>query len=496
MRQWIKRHALEVTLLLIILVMGGVLRWYDVGPSMHFGTDEGRDAFVVHELVTGQSLPLLGPAAPNNRPDFHLGPAFYYLLAPFYLVGQSAPESGAVAIALFSTLTIFLIYLVGRELWGWVAGLSAAGLYAASFFMVYYGRWIWNPNVVPFFMLLLVWFLVKLIREDNHQRTGRWIYGSAAMIGIVMQLHGTALLVVPVVVVVLLLWYRPAIWWWQYLIAGGVLLLVNAPAVWYDLTHRLANARGFLRVVTQSDSSASLSLLDRANRLYHLTENFFQESVARGVPGLVWMMLGLGTAVFVLAQIVRMIRTKKIPSAIAVIGVWFVVTMTIFIFYQEHIPPHYFAIIFPLPFLLAGWAVQSLWQPRAARIVLMGVVIALVSVQFWQSVQLLVDISPGGSRASSYPVRLDELRWVVAAVESTQTGEAVSYIAWPPEAYDRSFAYLFMLDGVRPEPSEHPRQVVVVDSLADIKAAKALGDVQSVDRRGALWLVTFAATIK
>src|SRR3989338_8401185 len=114
MLDWLGRHRLELTLLVIILVIGGTLRFYQVGAWMHFGQDEGRDAFLVRSIARDGDVQLLGPAAPSNQPDFHLGPAFYYLLAPFYWLSGYSPASGAVAVASLSFLSIFLVYLVGR----------------------------------------------------------------------------------------------------------------------------------------------------------------------------------------------------------------------------------------------------------------------------------------------------------------------------------------------------------------------------------------------
>ncbi len=490
MRSWIRRHALEVVLLVIILIVGGGLRWYDVGPAMHFGTDEGRDAFVVHGLVTGEDAPLLGPAAPNNRPDFHLGPLFYYMLAPFYLLGGSSPQAGAVAIALFSTLTIFMVYVVGRQLWGWIGGLSAAAIFSTSFFMVYYGRWVWNPNFVPFFMLLFVWFMIKLLTEQNHHRNGGWLYGATACLGVLMQLHGTALLVVPVLLVALLVWYRPVIGWVQYVIGLGIILLVNAPAVGYDVTHRFANSRGFLRVLTQSDSTAGLSLGARADRLVHLVENFFQDSLTHGLNHWFWIPLAIILAGFGIWQLIRTVRKRIDRLSVVLIGSWLGITLMIFLFYQEAIPPHYFVVLFPLPFLLVGWLAAELFRTKIWRIPVFVLILGLLAVQLWWSVQLLIDVSPNGSRASSYPVRLDEMQWTVNRIGELSDGAPFAFQSLPLGNYDTSYQYLFdRADMTQSDDSANTDYVVVVDSLYDITEATQLGAIGHLERHGALWLL-------
>ena len=80
----IKNNQLEFALLLLILIIASFLRFYNIVDFLHFANDEARDAFIVKNMFLHKSLPLLGPEASIGH--FHLGPIFYYLLAPFYLI--------------------------------------------------------------------------------------------------------------------------------------------------------------------------------------------------------------------------------------------------------------------------------------------------------------------------------------------------------------------------------------------------------------------------
>lgn len=68
-----------------MICVGIYLRFWQFEHAISFGWDQGRDAFAVRDLLHGKFL-LKGPR--TGVGDFYLGPAYYYLLAPFYLISH------------------------------------------------------------------------------------------------------------------------------------------------------------------------------------------------------------------------------------------------------------------------------------------------------------------------------------------------------------------------------------------------------------------------
>jgi len=446
---WIEANKFEFAMLVIILVLGLFLRLYDVGSAMHFGQDEARDAFVVKSITEG-NLVLLGPAAPNNWSGFHLGPAMYYLLVPFYWLGGLSPVGGVWAIAIFSSASLFLVYYLGRQLLGRVAGLSASALFAVSFLMVYYGRWAWNPNYVPFFALLIFLSLLKLTQLKASQKNERWLYVLAIASGLAIQFHGTVLISLPLLLAAFFIIFRPKVNWKKYAIAVLVFLIVNLPQIAYDLTHGFANAKGFVKVIFQSESGSQISLLSRIKRTAELTIDFWQQSlVHRGLRITVYLLLGCSLFVLFFYFWQAMKKKRKDPKVILVF-LWLAVPLFVFIFYKEAIPVHYFAFMFPLPFLMLGWLWQYLWKNKWLSATVIILTLTLVSLQLFYSVNFLKDISQDGSRASSYPVRLSELQKVSEYAKEDSQGAPFIFTSLPENAYTNSYSYLFSLINIRP----------------------------------------------
>jgi len=436
-------HKIEIFFIAIILIVGSFLRLYNVGDWMHFGQDEGRDAFVISDIAQNFHVKLLGPAAPNNSPDFHLGPAYYYLLVPFYWLGGSSPGAGATAIALFSILSIVLVYYLSRTFFGTVAGIVSASMYAVSYLMLYYGRWAWNPNVVPFFILLFFIALYKISLSRESFRQEKYLYVLALSTGILIQLHGTALMAIPIILVLFFVLYRPRIHWKKYLIALLVFMVSTLPLWIYDITNNFDNTRGLYRVMTQSESSAQITLGERIQRIGELFSGFWHESILHSRLG--WLFAGLFVAllIFLSTQFYQGVKNKTKNFPILLIMLWILVPLLIFIFYKEAIPMHYFVLLYPVPFIVLGWFVGWLWKQNVLREVLVLLIVVLVVWQGTYAVQLLIDLAPNGSRDSSYPVTLQDMESVVDLIRQGSEEGPFNFRSEPYGQYNRSYDYLF-----------------------------------------------------
>lgn len=460
---WISQHKLEFIILATILLIGGFLRLYHVGDWMHFAEDEGNHVTMAASIVHGH-LVLLGPAAPNNNGTFHLGPFYYYLLAPFVWLWGMSPAGGAWADALFAIASIFLVYLVGKKLINTRTGLIGAALFASSFLMVYYGRWMWNPNFVPFFSLLIILCLYQICRPDEQpSQRAKYLYLLAVCSGLVIQLHGTALMVLPPLFIIYYIIFHPKFSWKQYLRAAAIFLFVNLPYIIYDLTHKLSNTRGFFHVLFQSDSGQSASWLSRIWATVRVWKVFWQEALLHTKYLLAFKILVIACALFLVYKLWGMIRKKKMGSGIVLLALWLLVPFGIFIFYKSFIPTHYFCLVFPLPFLLLAATLDFAIQKMKIILAIGLVVVLLVAgLQLRYSVGLLQDLRPNGSRASSYPLTLSDLRQTVDFIKSDSQGRPFNFSSEPPANYDSSYRYLFGLVNIQPSESVQPLVYVAI----------------------------------
>ncbi len=126
--------AIEATLMAIILLAALWLRVVDLETHPGIHGDEGERGIAARNIVEGQPIPFFG---------FSWGgvPApYFYGLAP--LIG--ALGSTMFAIRLFSVgwglAAVWLVYRIGRRLWGVHAGLIAGGLLAVLPIAIHFSR--------------------------------------------------------------------------------------------------------------------------------------------------------------------------------------------------------------------------------------------------------------------------------------------------------------------------------------------------------------------
>jgi len=68
--------------LVLVVIIGGLFRFYRLQDLTTFGGDQGIDYQNVARMVVEKRLSLLGPV---THVGVFLGPLYYYLLIPFFL---------------------------------------------------------------------------------------------------------------------------------------------------------------------------------------------------------------------------------------------------------------------------------------------------------------------------------------------------------------------------------------------------------------------------
>ena len=197
------------------------------------------------------------------------------------------------------------------------------------------------------------------------------------------------------------------------------------------------------RIITQSESGVHISFGERIQRTGELFSNFWHESIFHSQLG--WLFAGLFAVllVFLAAQFYHGAKNKTKNTPALLMMLWIIVPLFVFIFYKEVIPMHYFTLLFPVPFIVLGWFVGMLWKQNILREVLVLSIVVLLVWQGTYAVQLLIDLAPGGSRESSYPVTLQDMKDVVKIIQQESVAEPFNFRSEPYGQYNRSYEYLF-----------------------------------------------------
>ena len=164
---------------------------------MGFLGDEGRDVLIVKRMIVDHEFTLLGPITSVGL--MHLGPIYYYFMAPFLWLTHLDPVGPAIMVALFSLATVALIWKIGEEFFGLRTAVIASVLYSLSPLVIIQSHSSWNPNILPFWSLLTIYGLLQTTVKGIY----KWLVVVGAAIGVAIQLHYVALVLLPIVLTVL-----------------------------------------------------------------------------------------------------------------------------------------------------------------------------------------------------------------------------------------------------------------------------------------------------
>ncbi len=394
--------------LIIILAVGFFLRAYHFSDWLHFELDQSRDAMVVDlALENGPGeLPLLGPKAAGTY--LRLGPAFYYFQYLGGLLFGQTPQAMAYPIMIFSVLTIPLLYLFLRRIFDKWLSLGLAAVSSVSVFLVMYGRFAWNPNAIPFFLLLIFYSLLRSVDSDEKNK-GRWLIIGSAATAFAVQLHFLVFLSIPILAAVFLAIKRPSINWKSWAGAVAIFLFIYSPAILNDIETRGANTEEFFKAITEKSSKGeNRTLADKVVRAYtesargtllvlsgqeqiempafNFSKNIgslieikcsekCQKNVWLGIIAIVLYSVGIFLLVF------RFIREKNVvrKDVLLLTGIWLVLVSGLYVPIAFDLSPRFFLLLIPIIFLLFGLIIDySSNYIKKKNILIVAVVMLLV----------------------------------------------------------------------------------------------------------------------
>ena len=179
-----------------LLLIASILRlgWLNTTP---FAGDQSALYQLAYDAVHRGLI----PATSNNASIFtmHAPLTIYFLILP--VLFSSDPLWAAVMTALFNVIAVLLTYIFTRRYYGRTAAVIATMLFATAQTTIVFSRFIWQPTLLSFFVLL---FLFALFRGVVERRKG-WLFPALVLLGIMYQLHEITLLMAALLCAALLL---------------------------------------------------------------------------------------------------------------------------------------------------------------------------------------------------------------------------------------------------------------------------------------------------
>jgi len=194
---FIKKYWQEILLGIFILI-AFVLRFYNITDLQFFTYDQSRDALFVKRMIIDHEFRLLGTQ--TSLPGMYLPPFYFYTITPILWLFKLNPIGIDIYSAFIGVLTVPMVYLVANKIFGKPAGVFSAGLFGVSPLVVELTRRAWNPNTLPFFILVSFYFLYRYFTEKKV----KYFLLSFGFYGYCLSLHFGAWTLLPLFIFVLI----------------------------------------------------------------------------------------------------------------------------------------------------------------------------------------------------------------------------------------------------------------------------------------------------
>lgn len=341
-----------------------------------FQGDQGRDALIVANIFKAGDPVFIGPV--TSIGNMYLGPFYYYFMLPFLFLSYPSPVGPAVGVALVNIMTVALTYILGKQMVGKRTAMIAAFLLATSSVAVAYSRFSWNPNIAPFFGLMMAWCSYKALKKSPWY----WL-GVALSFSLIIQLHYIALLSGAA---------AGLVWLWQLrslllakkqvkqlktfvlatLSSIGIFIVSLTPLILFDFKHQFVNSTSLIKLFTQEKAFTNeratileglwfqITLLFDRLQLVLVEQFWFNDARAA--------MLGLGLILLLLGWLIyREWHSKRDFTALGILLTYLLVGLAGMSLYQENVYVHYFSYLFPVLALLFGLSISQLSREKVTQ---------------------------------------------------------------------------------------------------------------------------------
>ncbi len=402
-----------VWVVLGIVFVGAFLRLYHFEDWMHYQLDQARDFRVVHaamEYGPGE-LPLQGPRAAGSF--LRLGPLLYYLEYGSALVFGDTPAGSVMIIALLNILSIGIFYLFVRRFFDAFISCGLTGLWATSLFLIVYSRFGWNPTLLPFFVLLFAYALLR-VNDRNNKHAGWWLVTAAIATAFIVNMHFVAFVTVPIIAISYLIWTRPRIGFRYWVMAIVAFIFLNVPLIVNDVKTGGENFQEFFAVVHDrggNDVESAHSITDKVIKNTAMHVQYFWLIITgdqrAGLPtltgidikcgydcrhGMIRGGIALLFCVAGIASFIILYRRKNNCDQrmfLRLVGLWSVVLFVVYTPLAYDIAPRFFLLNAPLFFVFVGciFAVISTKSQKWSHISVVVIIVIAIGAQSFFVVQ-------------------------------------------------------------------------------------------------------------
>ncbi len=219
----------EKQLVFLWLIFCSAALTYQLGGVPPYHSDENYYVESTRNMV--ESGDYLTPIHHDEK-RFAKPILYYWLMSASYKIFGVSLVSARLTSALFGSLAIGLLYLVSSRLFEGRTALYSVLILPATFLYFQISRWATTDIVMNFFVLLAIYFFVRLCQSDFKEKSNAYLFYVAMALGFMTK--GPPAVIIPgMVAVFFLMATRKWGAWSQMRIGQGLVILLVVILPWF-----------------------------------------------------------------------------------------------------------------------------------------------------------------------------------------------------------------------------------------------------------------------
>ncbi len=288
--------------LVVVFLFAYIIRiFYLPFGGLSFAYDQARDAFVASNMARGD-FKILGPPV-SGVPGLYHGVFYYYLITPFYVLGNGSPLLVAYVQSFINALGIFIAYTLGRTFTkSRRAGILSAVFYAISYEATQYANLLTNVSLAALFVPLFYLFLyLWLVAGKFYSVFSGLFFGLMVQSEIALLYHAVPL----IIFVILRRGFIHIVSAFQFIV---IFVLTTLSMILVEIKFGFKGVGGLIYLLTRSDGiSKQRDWLD----IFTIYIGQLSETVANNIFPASFVIAGVVFAIILIATVYKLKTTKK-----------------------------------------------------------------------------------------------------------------------------------------------------------------------------------------
>lgn len=233
-------------LFILIISLGLFLRLHNLSNSIGFAWDQERDAFTIKQIIVDKKLTLIGPRVVNDN-GFMLGPYFFYLLLPFYLITKLNPYAMILFVATYNFVFLSSSFFILKKIFSQKIAYVFIFIWSILPLAISIDTISWNPLLVPFLFI----FLFYLLNTLNFSKIKTWLI-LGFYLGFSFHIHVQLIILSFTAFVFLLIKFSKKDFLKKIIFLFAGFIFSFLPLLIFDLRHDFLNLNLFLNFFENS----------------------------------------------------------------------------------------------------------------------------------------------------------------------------------------------------------------------------------------------------